>query len=98
MGVANFEPEGKRNLDHFSSLNQGAGRHKDNSGPGALVPLQELSRSGDLGNCLPWTCVVFTDGEWDVGNDGMQMPAGQLEGNYQNPLLRAAAPVTVRHS
>lgn len=96
MGGANFEVEGKCNLNHFNSLNQGAGRHKDNSGPGALVALQELSRS-DLGNCLPWMYVGPTDGKWDRGNDGVRMPAGQLEGNYRNPLLRAATPVMVRH-
>lgn len=69
MGVADFELEGKCNPDHFDSLGQGAGRHKDNSGPGALVPLQELIRKSDLGKLLALdVCGIY---RWDVGNDGM---------------------------
>jgi len=95
MGFAEFEVESKCNLDHFNSLNQGAGRRKDNSGLGALVSLQKL-RGSDLENSLPWMYVVSIDDEWDMGNNGVQVPAGQMEGNNQNSLLRFATPVTVR--
>lgn len=60
MGVADFELQGKCNLDHFDSLGQGGGSHKDNSDPGALVPLQELIRRSDLGKLLALdVCVIY---------------------------------------
>lgn len=83
MGVADFELQGKCNLDHFDSLGQGGGSHKDNSDPGALVPLQELIRkkwSGKIA-CLGCMCYLqMVSGTWEtMARRGEELPKSPTE-------------------